>query len=124
MKRAQNIPRKAHGPEKVETPHADVIEELLQSNSAVLDTLPVKRESTFIMKLYKLLNVNDFPNAISWNVDGKSFTIRKRQLFIDKVLPKCFGGVKMTSFMRQLSMYSFIREVVSVFNFYCSKARF
>jgi hypothetical protein len=87
--------------------------EIMQNQStasALLDLLPVKRENSFIMKLYNMLNLNEYPEIVRWNKDGTFFTIENRQEFISTVLKKCFGGVKMSSFLRQLNMYSFTKD--------------
>lgn len=80
------------------------------STAALLALLPAKRDNSFIMKLYNMLNLNEYPDIVKWNREGTSFTIAKRPEFISIVLQKFFGGVKMSSFLRQLNMYSFTKD--------------
>lgn len=80
------------------------------STSTLLDILPPKRDNSFIMKLYKVLNLNEHPDIVRWSNDGTFFTIEKRPQFISIVLKESFNGVKMSSFLRQLNMYSFSKD--------------
>jgi hypothetical protein len=83
------------------------------ADSEILDVLPGVRQSSFVMKLYQLLEQHQHPRAIKWDTNGTSFTIGDRDEFADVVLKNCFGGVKLNSFLRQLNMYSFTRDMVS-----------
>ena len=83
---------------------------VLKPTAMLLKVLPEKRSSSFIMKLYNLLNVNEFPDIISWIGGGNSFSIHNRSAFISILLPRRFGGVKFNSFLRQLNMYGFKRD--------------
>lgn len=47
--------------------------------------------------------------AISWLPHGKGFTIHKKELFSEKVLPRYFKESKFTSFTRKLNRWGFSR---------------
>ena len=91
-----------------------VKQEESSTTAALLEMLPAKREKSFVMKLYNMLNLNDYPDIVRWNRDGTSFTIEKRPEFISVVLQIFFGGVKMSSFLRQLNMYSFTKDAHTI----------
>jgi hypothetical protein len=66
----------------------------------------------FPQKLYRLLEeVADLGNedVVSWMPGGLSFRIHKQRAFVRDIAPKYFRHTKMSSFMRQLQMYSFHR---------------
>lgn len=66
----------------------------------------------FPQKLYRLLEeVADLGNedVMSWMPGGLSFRIHKPRAFVRDIAPKYFRHTKITSFMRQLQMYSFHR---------------
>ena len=72
-------------------------------------------ESKFIpfpMVLHELLKKcerGSFGDIISWQPHGLAFKIRKRDEFIDIILPRFFKHKQIKSFMRQLYYYGFHR---------------
>ena len=66
-----------------------------------------KSNSTFLLKLFNILNEDLYSNYIHWNKDGTSVVISDPEGFAKKVLPKYFKHNKLSSFIRQLNMYEF-----------------
>jgi len=48
-------------------------------------------------------------SIISWQPHGRAFRIHNREKFIETVLPRFFGKIKMSSFLRQINLYGFRR---------------
>ncbi|XP_044268714.1 heat shock factor protein 2-like [Tribolium madens] len=63
--------------------------------------------STFVLKLWKMLNHQEATNVMSWSKSGNSFIIQNQALFITKLLPLYFKHNNMGSFIRQLNLYDF-----------------
>ncbi|KAI9310857.1 HSF-type DNA-binding-domain-containing protein [Dichotomocladium elegans] len=66
-----------------------------------------KNVSTFISKLFKMVNDKRYQNLISWSLSGLSFLIIDSRLFSIHVLPEYFKHGNFSSFVRQLNMYGF-----------------
>lgn len=66
-----------------------------------------KAETSFLIKLYTILNDKDYSKFIHWSRDGKSFIITNSNDFTKNVLPKFFNHQKFSSFVRQLNLYNF-----------------
>jgi len=64
--------------------------------------------AVFPRRLFEILSFED-PKILSWNEDGKSFSIHNTSEFTNKVLPRYFRHSKLTSFQRQLNLYGFQR---------------
>ena len=66
-----------------------------------------QKESTFLLKLYTLLNDKDnkYSNYIHWCKNG--FIITNLKNFIKYVLPDFFKDISFFSFVRQLNLYDF-----------------
>lgn len=62
---------------------------------------------TFIQKMYDILSKPDYEPYISWTADGKAFTIKDREYFTAKILPKYFKTQQFHSFKKQLNVYNF-----------------
>jgi hypothetical protein len=65
----------------------------------------------FPAKLYELLEYHEFDDIISWQPNGRSFTLHDDQGFADSVMPKYFKQTKFRSFQRQLNLYDFKRII-------------
>ena len=66
-----------------------------------------KAEPSFLVKLYKMLNENEFNPYIHWSEDGKAVIISDSSGLTKKVLPKYYNQHNFASFVRQLNMYNF-----------------
>ena len=66
-----------------------------------------KAEPSFLVKLYKILNENEYNPYIHWSTDGKSIIISDSNGLTKKVLPKFYNHHNFASFVRQLNMYNF-----------------
>ena len=68
----------------------------------------------FPFKLHNMLEVveKEGPaNIVSWNEDGRSFTIHNPREFAKTLMPKYFSRqTKYKSFQRQLNLYNFVRS--------------
>jgi hypothetical protein len=60
-------------------------------------------------QLFEILEDEGNAEAVSWLPHGKGFTIHKKELFSDKVLPRYFKESKFTSFTRKLNRWGFSR---------------
>ncbi|KAJ8652780.1 hypothetical protein O0I10_011586 [Lichtheimia ornata] len=63
--------------------------------------------SSFITKLYSLVNDTRHQDLISWNPTGTSFLICNVKRFAQQVLPEYFKHGNFSSFVRLLNMYGF-----------------
>ena len=61
----------------------------------------------FLLKLYQILETNEFHNIIEWGENGRFFVVKNMNEFTDKVLPKFFKHNNYSSFVRQVS-YNFL----------------
>jgi len=75
-----------------------------------LDSNPEARVATFIRKIYNILEEQLFPEIVDWNAEGNAIVIKKPSEFGSKVLPKYFKHNHISSFIRQLNMYSFQKK--------------
>lgn len=72
--------------------------------------LPKKSVSAFISKTYEILEDNQFPDIVDWNLEGTAIVIKKPTEFAQKVLSIYFKHKNLTSFVRQLNMYNFHKQ--------------
>jgi len=56
----------------------------------------------FLLKLYQILETNEFQNIIEWGENGKFFVVKNMNEFTDKVLPRFFKHNNYSSFVRQV----------------------
>ena len=59
----------------------------------------------FLLKLYQILENNEFANIIEWGENGKFFVVKNLNEFTEKVLPKFFKHNNFSSFVRQVYIY-------------------
>lgn len=56
----------------------------------------------FLIKLYQILETNEFHNIIEWGENGRYFVVKNMNEFTDKVLPRFFKHNNYSSFVRQV----------------------
>ena len=61
----------------------------------------------FLLKLYEILNNDDYNRIIHWSKNGSFIIITNIQALSKKILPKYFNHQNYSSFVRQLNMYNF-----------------
>ena len=63
-----------------------------------------KSESpNFLLKLYQILETNEFSSIIEWGENGRFFVVKNMNEFTEKVLPKYFKHNNYASFVRQVN---------------------
>jgi hypothetical protein len=67
-----------------------------------------KLPPNFLLKLYQILETNEFNHIIDWGDNGKYFIVKNLTEFTEKVLPK---------FFKHNNFSSFVRQVNTIFNF-------
>ncbi|KAJ3124618.1 kinase-regulated stress-responsive transcription factor skn7 [Nowakowskiella sp. JEL0407] len=65
------------------------------------------QKTTFIQKLFKILEEESYSSYICWSQSGTSFLVLNTTEFSKNVLPKVFKHNNYTSFVRQLNLYGF-----------------
>jgi hypothetical protein len=66
----------------------------------------------FPLKLHKMLEEVETQGRawiISWNEDGRSFSVHQPKVFAQSIMQKHFNQTKYKSFQRQLNLYNFQR---------------
>jgi hypothetical protein len=61
----------------------------------------------FLLKLYQILDTNEYSSIIEWGESGKYFVVKNLNEFTDKVLPKFFKHNNFSSFVRQVRKFLF-----------------
>lgn len=56
----------------------------------------------FLLKLYQILETNEYRDVIEWGENGKFFVVKNLNEFTDKVCPKFFKHNNFSSFVRQV----------------------
>jgi len=64
----------------------------------------------FLLKLYQILENEDYKDIIHWTEDGKYFIISNLHDFTEQILPKYYKHNNYSSFIRQLNMYDFHKK--------------
>lgn len=62
---------------------------------------------TFVHKLQEILEDENNRELVSWDCEGRSFSIHNMRHFENLILPKYFRHARFSSFVRQLNMYNF-----------------
>ncbi|KAJ9086531.1 kinase-regulated stress-responsive transcription factor skn7, variant 2 [Entomophthora muscae] len=65
------------------------------------------RTSTFVTRLYNLLEEEMYRHVVEWCQNGEHFIIKDLKAFKDHLLSNYFANVNYPSFARQLKMYGF-----------------
>jgi hypothetical protein len=71
-----------------------------------------KTNVKFPLKLHELLDNAErdgIADIVSWQIHGRAFTIHNQKEFSLRVMPQYFNQSKRSSFIRQLSLYGFLR---------------
>lgn len=66
------------------------------------DKIKKKQNSSFLIKLYQILETSELVNIIAWEENGNSFKVKNITDFTEKVLPKYFKHNNFASFVRQV----------------------
>ena len=61
----------------------------------------------FLLKLYQILENDEYKDIIQWSEDGKYFIVKNLHDFTENILPKYYKHNNYSSFIRQLNMYDF-----------------
>ena len=61
----------------------------------------------FLLKLYQILENDEYKDIIHWGDDGKYFIVKNLHDFTENILPKYYKHNNYSSFIRQLNMYDF-----------------
>jgi hypothetical protein len=72
--------------------------------------MEIKRDMSFLMKLYSILESEEYNHIIDWGGEGKYFIVKKISEFTEQVLPKFFKHSNFASFVRQVK--SFFNSIV------------
>jgi HSF-type DNA-binding len=84
----------------------------LSKSSHESDRIQPKTRVPFPQALYQLLQdtaADGYGDVISWEPHGRSFRVLDSKRFVADVLPKYFKQTKIQSFLRQISLYGFLR---------------
>ncbi|KAL0564147.1 hypothetical protein V5O48_017906 [Marasmius crinis-equi] len=77
----------------------------------MLSTTPTQSQSTFLTKLYALLERTENHHMIRWDPQGEHIIIERPEQLALHVLPSIYRQSRFSSFSRQLNMYGFMRKV-------------
>jgi len=67
------------------------------------------RDASFPVKLYRMLEDEEFSSYISWMPHGRAWKVLRQDEFEEKVIPLYFRHAKFASFMRQVNGWGFRR---------------
>jgi hypothetical protein len=65
------------------------------------------KSDKFLLKLYEILNNEEYNKIIHWSQNGSYIVITNIHLLTKKILPEYFNHQNYSSFVRQLNMYNF-----------------
>ena len=65
------------------------------------------KSDKFLLKLYEILNNNEYSKIIHWSQNGSFIVITNIHALSQKILPIYFNHQNYSSFVRQLNMYNF-----------------
>lgn len=74
-----------------------------------LDLADLAKTRSFPAKLFRMLEDPDCQEYISWQPHGRSWKIHNQHEFEEKVIPLFFRHAKLSSFMRQVNGWGFLR---------------
>jgi hypothetical protein len=73
-----------------------------------MDIISQATSTPFLVKLWAILEEENA--AVSWNSNGKSFSVHSTKCIEQDVLPRYFRSNQFTTFQRQLSFYGFKKQ--------------
>ena len=65
------------------------------------------KNDKFLLKLYEILNKEEYNKIIQWSQNGSFIIISNVQALTKNILPIYFNHQNYSSFVRQLNMYNF-----------------
>jgi len=68
-----------------------------------------QRVPKFLLKTYDLITDGNYSDCICWIEKGTAFAIKDKDFFENNILPQAFSHSKLSSFIRQLNMYDFVK---------------
>jgi hypothetical protein len=74
-----------------------------EEGSNTTTNIDKKLPPNFLLKLYQILETNEFSHIIEWADNGKYFLIKNLPEFTEKVLPRFFKHNNFASFVRQVT---------------------
>lgn len=109
MKPTRNL-NKVVSPRKSQSVSKDDAQPTLSANESDISRGGVA--TPFPWKLHEMLDAsyeegNEW--IVSWQPHGRSFTVHKPKIFVEKIMPTYFNQSKYASFQRQLNLYGFSR---------------
>ena len=93
------------------------INENNKPNEEQFHTEKYKKKSecpNFLLKLYQILENDEYKDIIHWGDDGKYFVVKNLHDFTENILPKYYKHNNYSSFIRQLNMYDFHKRKSSL----------
>ena len=66
-------------------------------------------ETSFPMKLYKILCHPEYCHTIDWMPHGRSWKVLDREVFLSVIFPQYFAQTRYESFVRQVNGWGFTR---------------
>ncbi|KAF8318301.1 HSF-type DNA-binding-domain-containing protein [Cantharellus anzutake] len=75
------------------------------------DRLDGKMQTTFLTKLYDLLERPEYHHMIRWDAKGEQIIVERPEQLALHVLPSVYRQSRFASFSRQLNIYGFMRKV-------------
>ena len=90
----------------------DIIESNIE-NEEQFHSEKYKKKSecpNFLLKLYQILENEQYKDIISWGEDGTYFIVKNLHDFTENILPKYYKHNNYSSFIRQLNMYDFHKK--------------
>ena len=79
----------------------------LHQGSGILCESKQNSANTFVLKLYKILEQDEYGHIVTWTDNGTAFKIEHVGMFTSKVIPRMFKHSNFASFVRQLNKYGF-----------------
>lgn len=76
-------------------------------NKKRINPSKIKKDKSFLLKLFDILNDTTYNDIIHWNTEGNGMVIIDVEKFSNLILPKFYIHNKYTSFIRQLNIYGF-----------------
>lgn len=97
---------------KLEKRRTEIVTSLSKTICRNTSEFPTKKRVPFPLALHQLLEdatKNNKVDVVAWQDHGRSFRVIDRKRFVSEVLPIYFNQTRYSSFLRQLSLYGFLR---------------